>query len=83
MTEGCVNGESAGLSAWCTLPNGAKAVSSCYVYPLEELGITQPEQLQELTFALEVWESSTYEAVIPLQKLTLPDPDRLFSGNMS
>lgn len=83
MTEGCVNGESAGLSAWCTLPNGAKAVSSCYAYPLEELGITQPEQLQELTFDLEVWESSTYEEVIPLQKLTLPDPDRLFSGNMS
>lgn len=79
LTEGCVNGIAADLTAWCSLPAGAKAVVSSYVYPLEELDITQPQQLQELAFTLEVWESGSYDQVISPEILTIPEADRVFS----
>lgn len=74
LTEGCVNGTPADLGVWFTLPQGAKAVASAYTYPLAEFGITQPEQLLEMTFTLDVWENDTFQQIHSAESLTFPEP---------
>lgn len=74
LMNGCVNGTPADLTAWCSLPAGTKGIASVYAYPLEELGITAPEEIGPLTFQLDVWDRDSYDLVLHSEVLSVTNP---------
>lgn len=56
-----INGQSSYATFWISLRPGTHAVTSIYFYGLEELGITETAQLEELAISLIVRDMETYE----------------------
>lgn len=61
MPETSLNGEAVDLSLWCELPAGTRAVTSVYLYYLEESGIERIEDLENVVFRLEIDDRDDYD----------------------
>lgn len=71
-TECQVNGQRVMLSLWCALPPHTRAVSSMYLYDLEELELLSWEDITELTLQLEFSEHNEYDLFLQTGTLALP-----------
>ena len=54
MPEVLVNGEKLDIGIWSELLPGTKAVTGMYLYRLKDLGIQTPQQVQTLSYNLEI-----------------------------
>lgn len=71
-TECQVNGQRVMLSLWCPLPPHTRAVSSMYLYDLEELELLSWEAITELTLRLEFSGHNEYDPFLQTGVLVLP-----------
>lgn len=61
MPESSLNGEDVDLSLWCELPAGTRAVTSVYLYYLEESGVNSAADLENVIFRLEIDDWDDYD----------------------
>lgn len=54
LESASLNGQEADLSFWCRLPAGTRAVDQIYLYPLEDLGITDGAAIRSLTLNFQI-----------------------------
>lgn len=54
LESASLNGQEADLSFWCRLPAGTRAVDQIYLYPLEDLGITDGASIRSLTLNFQI-----------------------------
>lgn len=67
-----VNGQDTRLSLWCALPPHTRAVSTMYLYGLEELELLSWEDITELTLQLEFSGHDEYDLFLQTGTLVLP-----------
>lgn len=67
-----VNGESAEITLWSSLPRNTRAVSTVYLYPLEDLGITSLEEITRMEISLEAYAPEEEDYVITTGTLSVP-----------
>lgn len=67
-----INGEETDLSFWTLLPPNTRTVTSMYLYALEDTDIQTPEELEELSFALEMGWGNGYEGGTHQEHVTIP-----------
>ncbi len=72
ITECQVNGQRVMLSLWRALPPHTRAVSSMYLFDLEDLGILSWEDITEWTIHLEFSEHNEYNLFLQTDALALP-----------
>lgn len=67
-----VNGESAEVTLWSHLPKNTRAVSTVYLYPLEDLGITSLEEITQMEISLEAYAPEVEDYIITTGTLSVP-----------
>ena len=70
--DSSVNGESAEITLWNSLPRDTRAVSTVYLYPLEDLGITSLEEITQMEISLEAYAPEVEDYIITTGTLSVP-----------
>ena len=70
--DSSINGESAEITLWSSLPRDTRAVSTVYLYPLEDLGITSLEEITRMEISLEAYAPEVEDYIITTGTLSVP-----------